>query len=97
MCHAISKGPFDLIRDELLGFDYWHKHGDKPLLPGNHRGRRVLLTVHDFYFAMDEEGDWFGPFQLRDQAVNFQRIMHTLPRAPKQVRSARQQGGSLRA
>lgn len=81
MSHAISNNPFALVRDHVKGTDTWEQWDGKEPLYSKRRQREVVLLAYGPYFARDDDGFWYGPFTLKEQAVNFQRVMLDLPRA----------------
>lgn len=85
MPHAISNGPFALVRDHCTGTDTWKPWSDG--IPYS-RDSEVLLTVYDFWFARDDEDvTWAGPFRYREQAQAFTQTMMLWRAAPTRART----------
>jgi len=69
MVHRASNQSFALVRDESTGLDFWEVW-DERMPFGSHR-YKIMLVVHDFWFAAGDDGDWIGPYHSREQTCAF--------------------------
>jgi hypothetical protein len=70
MVHRASNQSFALVRDKSTGLDFWEVWDER--MPFGSHHYKIIVVVHDFWFAAGDDGDWIGPYHSREQACAFQ-------------------------